>query len=388
MLRSSRSARRDQDAGRSLVSSVAAHKSRLVPGPAALCGGGLGAALAILAPSVALADPPRPYWHPGPPWAPLAPATPEMHEISNLFWGMLAISALVFLFVTIFLVLSVVRYTAKPGQEGEPKQVFGNRAVEITWTLIPTFILLVAFIFTVNAIRDINSPKQGKILDIYAIGHQWWWQFDYHSLRVTTADELHVPVHVPIHFHVTSNDVIHSFWSPQLERQIDANPTIDNAVYVEYDTPGVYSGTCYEYCGTEHAFMKYRVVVQSAAQFKAWVAHEHRSPLAGSYQSKSGVKASALNTALIAAGEKVFTRNTCVDCHTISGVSGGAVGPNLTHLGSRWTIGAGAAPMSEQVLEKWIYDPATYKPGIIMPAYTFLSNRDLHALATYLINLK
>lgn len=388
MLRSLLSARRCQGHGRSMVSRVASNRVRLLPRPVALYGGVVGAALAMLAPSVALANPPRPYWHPGPPWAPLAPATPEMHQISDLFWGMLAISALVFLFVTVFLILSVVRYTAKPGQGGEPKQVFGNRAVEITWTLIPTFILLVAFIFTVNAIRDINSPKQGKILDIYAIGHQWWWQFDYHSLRVTTADELHVPIGVPIHFHVTSADVIHSFWSPQLERQIDANPAIDNAVYVKYDTPGVYSGDCYEYCGTEHAFMKYRVVVQSTAQFNAWVAHEHRPPVAGTYHAASGTKTSALNTSLVAAGEKVYTNNTCVSCHTIAGVSGGVVGPNLTHLGSRWTIGAGAAPMSEQVLEQWIHNPATYKPGIIMPAYTFLSKKDLHALATYLISLK
>jgi len=127
--------------------------------------------------------------------------------------------------------------------------------------------------------------------------------------------------------------------------------------------------------------MKYRVIVQPPAAFQAWAKHE-RSAAAGTTKSSH-------QTALVAAGEKVFLSNTCVSCHAVTGTpAGGAVGPNLTHLGSRWTIGAGAAPLDQQDLERWIADPSTFKPGVNMPPYPFLSHQDLHALAAYLLSLK
>lgn len=336
--------------------------------------------IGLLSPMTVLAKTDRPKWHPGPPWAPLAPGSGEMLEISNLFWIMLVLSGIVFALVSGVLITSAVRYSARAGQEGEPRQVFGNRAVEIAWTVIPTVILLVAFVATTKAIHDINTPSGGNILNINVIGHQWWWEFQYPSLSVDTADELHLPVGQNVHFHITSNDVIHSFWTPQLQRQVDANPKQDNAVYLKVDKAGVFDGMCYEYCGEAHAWMKYRVIVQSPAAFQAWARHQ-RAPAAGT----SG----GAQTALVAAGQKVFLGNTCVNCHAVTGTSaGGAVGPNLTHLGSRWTIGAGAAPLNQQDLERWIADPTTFKPGVLMPPYPFLSHQDLHALAAYLLSLK
>jgi cytochrome c oxidase subunit 2 len=301
-----------------------------------------------------------------------------MLQISNLFWIMLVLSGIVFAIVSGVLIASAVRYSARPGQEGEPKQIFGNRKVEIAWTIVPTVILLVAFIATTKAIHDINTPSGGNIMNINVIGHQWWWEFYYPSLGVTTANELHLPVGQNVHFHITSADVIHSFWTPQLQRQVDANPGQDNAVYLKVDKPGVYSGACYEYCGEAHAWMKYRVVVQPRAAFMAWAHHQTSKP----------AKISSTSTSLVAQGLKVFKSNTCVNCHSITGVSGGAVGPNLTQMGSRWTIGAGAAPMDEKDLEAWIENPNTYKPGVLMPPYPFLSQKDVHALAAYLLSLK
>ncbi|HLJ67548.1 MAG TPA: cytochrome c oxidase subunit II [Chloroflexota bacterium] len=332
----------------------------------------LGAAAAVW-PSLALANPPRPNWNPGPPPAPLFPRTSEMHQISDLFWVMLILSGIIFIGVCAAIVISMVRFSGKPG-DPEPRQVFGNRRVELLWTAIPSVILVVAFVFTVRAIRDINSAH-GSSFNIYAIGHQWWWEFQYPSLKIVTANELHVPTGQQIHFHVESWDVIHSFWAPQLQRQIDANPKQDNAVYAEYNIPGVYGGACYEYCGPAHAWMKFEVVVQTPAQFAAWVKHEQ--------------KPAATPHGATAAGLKVFLNNTCVNCHAILGTgAGGAVGPNLTHFSSRWTIGAGAAPMTRQALVQWIRDPSSFKPGALMPPYKFLSNKDVNALADYLMSLK
>lgn len=336
----------------------------------------VSAVLLAAQPAAALAVP-RPNWNPGPPWAPLAPASTEMHTISNLFWIMLVLSAIIFIGVTAAIMISIFRFRARPGQ-AEPEQVFGNRNIEIAWTVLPFVVLIVAFGLTVRAIHDINTPAiaSAPTLDIDAIGHQWWWEFDYPALSVTTANEVHVPTGYNIHFHVESADVVHSFWVPRVTRQIDANPGQDNAVFAILNTPGTYDGACYEYCGTEHAFMKFRLIVQSPAQFKAWIAHESSAPPAPTGEA--------------ALGRKVFLRNTCVSCHAIASVpgAGGAVGPNLSHVASRWSIGAGAAPMDMANVMQWIHDPNYYKPGVYMPAYPLLSQKDLRALAAYILSLK
>jgi cytochrome c oxidase subunit 2 len=195
-------------------------------------------------------------------------------------------------------------------------------------------------------------------------------------IAIETADEVHVPAGYDIHFHVTSADVIHSFWTPQVQRQIDANPGIDNAVFTKLQTPGIYSGACYEYCGEAHAWMKFRTVVENLTDFKAWV----RS------QEQLAVKPT---TSEQKSGEKVFFSNTCLECHAISGTSaGGVVGPNLTHVASRWTIGAGALAMSRANLEIWIRNPDAVKPGVLMPPYPLISEKDMKALTAYLFSLK
>lgn len=341
---------------------------------------GITALIGVLAlwPDAALAAPPRPSWNPGPPWAPVAPKSGEMRMISDLFWIMLGLSAIIFIGVAGVLLYSVFNFRANPDAP-TPPQIYGNRPIEIGWTALPFLILIVAFIFTAKYIHDINSPPKGaKPLDIVARGHQWWWEFYYPGLNLTTANELHVPTNTPLHFHVESADVIHSFWTPQLQRQVDANPGQDNAVYVEMNQPGIYGGMCYEYCGDGHAWMKYRVVVQPKAQFDAWAKH-----MASDAAQPSGGAA--------ALGQKVFMSHTCVDCHTITypgSKAGGTVAPNLTHLASRWTIGAGAAPLTQADAEAWIRQPSHYKPGVLMPGYPLLSKQDIHALAAYLMSLK
>lgn len=322
---------------------------------------------------------PRPSWNPGPPWAPVDPKASEMHMISNLFWIMLVLSAIVFIIVAGALIYIIMHNSARAGDNEPPAQVYGSRPIEITWTAIPFVILVVAFGFTVKYIHDINSPPAGSHpLDIVAKAHQWWWEFDYPTLNITTANEVHVPANVPLHFHVESADVIHSFWVPQLQRQIDANPGQDNAVFAEMNTPGIYGGMCYEYCGTAHAWMKFRMVVQPTSAFNAWAKHMQ-------------APATKPSGGLALAGEKLFMASTCVECHTIDMTGSKANGPsapNLTHLASRWTIGAGAARMTTGDAMAWIHNPSHFKPGALMPGYPLLSKHQIKELATYLMSLK
>lgn len=342
-----------------------------------LLGVATAAAVFALWPYAALANPARPGWNPGPPWAPLDPKSPEMLMISNLFWIMLILSAIIFFGVLGALLYSAAKFRAGPNAE-PPPQIYGHRVVEITWTAIPFLILLIAFTITAKYIHDINTPPKGSNpLNIVARGHQWFWEFDYPGLKVVSADEIHVPVNVPLHFHVESEDVIHSFWVPQLERQIDANPGQDNAVFVEMNQPGTYDGACYEYCGDGHAWMKFRMIVQTKGAFDAWVKHMQ-------------TLAAKPVTAEQKRGEQLFATHTCIECHTIDGVpgAGGTAGPNLTHVGSRWAIAGGAAPDTVNGIMQWIHDPGQYKPGALMPPYPFFTNADLRALATYLFSLK
>jgi cytochrome c oxidase subunit 2 len=345
----------------------------------------LGALIAISSavwPSIALAVT-RPPWSPGGPFSPITtPASSETRSISNLFWAVLGLSGIIFVFVCTLLIVAVVKYSAKPDSP-EPRQIFGNRTVEILWTLIPTVILIFAFYFTVATIRNINEPSTGKIMNIFVTGHQWWWEFHYPSGNfgvsqdIYTANEVHVPTGVPIHFHVGSADVIHSFWIPEINRQLDANPGQDNAIFVPPLTQtGTFDGACYEYCGDAHAWMKFEMVVLTPPLFQAWAKHE---------EQVSRIPTSGLQ----AAGYKIFMANTCVQCHNIEGTPAGAqVGPNLTHVASRWSIGAGALPMTQAYLALWVHNPDPYKPGVLMPGFPLLKPQELRALSAYLISLK
>ncbi|HZT97895.1 MAG TPA: cytochrome c oxidase subunit II [Chloroflexota bacterium] len=308
---------------------------------------------------------------------PLHPASKQTLDISNLFWFILAESAVVFLFVMLALAYNFIKYSAKPGQREEPEQIYGNRRVEVAWTLIPALILAVAFGLTVFVMNQVNNPVHaaGKVINMDAIGHQWWWEFRFPGYHVVTANEFHIPVNTTVAVHITSADVIHSFWAPGLSRQIDATPNIGTILYINADKPGTYPGACYEFCGAGHAWMQFRVVVNTPAKFAAWVRHEASPPA----QPTAGP---ALN------GEQEFFSLSCGSCHTINGTTAnGKAAPNLTHVASRWGIAGGVLPMSPQNLARWVNNPDSYKPGVNMPAFN-IGKRNLDNLAAYLSALK
>ena len=169
--------------------------------------------------------------------------------------------------------------------------------------------------------------------------------------------------------------MIHSFWAPNLSRQIDATPNIGTIAYIYAYKTGVFPGACYEYCGADHAWMQFRVVVDTPAQYAAWISHM-------SQPAAQPLSLSAQN------GEQLFFGATCSSCHTIDGTpAAGKAAPNLTHEASRWAIAGGVLPMSQQNLARWVNDPNAYKPGALMPAFHF-NSKQLQDLSAYLAGLK
>jgi cytochrome c oxidase subunit 2 len=236
--------------------------------------------------------------------------------------------------------------------------------------------LLAADVFTSRAMARL--PLEGAV-NIELVGHQWWWEARYRdvdpSREFTTANELHIPVGRPVIVTLHSSDVIHSLWIPNLQGKKDLIPGRTAVLRLRADRPGVYRGQCAEFCGLEHALMALQVMAEPGQNYEAW-AERQRQP------------APAPATELARRGQQVFLGTTCVMCHTIGGTTAGAgLGPNLTHLASRQTIGAGMFPNNRGHLAGWIADPQAMKPGVNMPANS-LSPDDMQALLTYLETLK
>lgn len=290
-------------------------------------------------------------------------------------------SLIIFALVCAALFINITRFSHKPGQDEEPKQVFGNRRIEIAWTVIPAIILLIGFIATVIVlvdIQDVSAAENQKALHVRVTGHQWWWQFDIPSLHVHTSNALQLPDNREIIFDITSEDVIHSFWIPQLVVQVDATPNNTTVLKLTGQKDGIYPGACYEFCGQGHAWMQFRVEIDKPAAFRAWVSHQTKP-----FSFKPSTAADI--------GESVFTSRSCGACHTIVGLGSAANGkaaPNLTHVGSRWAIAGGVLTMSVPNLERWIKNPDVWKDGAKMPGFSNLTPTQLHDLAVFLYGLK
>jgi len=307
-----------------------------------------------------------------------APISTPAFMIRDLAWLMLAVCAAIFAVVAYLLIHAIVRFRRPPGADDrEPPQVYGSNAIEVAWTVVPLLIVVVLFLATARTIFEIERARgPSDALKVTVVGHQWWWEFRYPELGIVTANELHLPVSElverrPAILHLESVDVVHSFWLPQLNGKTDVIPNHPNRMWVEPLTVGTYYGQCAEYCGTQHANMQIRVVVHPKGEFDAWVAAQRVSP-----------SESALT------GRAVFLATACVNCHTVGGtVAHGTFGPNLTHLMSRATLGAGVAANTRENLRRWIGNPAHFKPGALMPAMN-LSDDQIDAVVTYLMTLK
>jgi cytochrome c oxidase subunit 2 len=289
--------------------------------------------------------------------SPLSPESPQAHEISLLWWWMLAIAVLVLLGAIALLAIAWWRRHI-PGLP-----VFGEREdlshgmVLLFGIGIPAVVLVALFaVSNIYVIHDTEAPNpRSTALTIDVIGHQWWWEVRYADTPAVTANEIHIPVGTRVNVVTTSADVIHSFWVPQLSRKIDMTPGRTTSVLLYASRAGRYRGQCAEFCGFQHANMSLEVVAQPTADFRAWLAN-------------MGQPAAAASTAEARAGEQLFMTSQCASCHTLRGTPAqGMVGPDLTHLATRSRIAADTIPNNPESLTAWIRDPQAIKPGNRMP---------------------
>jgi cytochrome c oxidase subunit 2 len=301
---------------------------------------------------------------------PLATPARAEYELTLL---VAAVCLGLFLVVGGLLAYAVYRFRERgPITHDEPPQLYGSNQVEIAWTVIPILIVFVLTMATgrvTSAIQD-RQPAKSE-LQVNVVGHQWWWEYSYPDLKITTANELHAPVGAATFLHLDSTDVVHSFWVPQLSGKTDVIPNRANRMWIDPKETGVYYGNCAEYCGVQHAHMLIRVVVESKDDFDKWVAAQRKpAPMTDS------------------PGEKTFLSLACVECHTVRGVpASGDQGPDLTHVMSRATIAAGQIANNKTNLRAWLTDPQAIKAGNYMPNLD-LSSPQLDQLVDYLLTLK
>jgi cytochrome c oxidase subunit 2 len=309
-----------------------------------------------------------------------APASTPAKSIFGLSLFVLAVTGAIFLVVFALLLYSVVKFRKKRNDDGrEPPQVYGSNQVELAWTVIPVLIVVALFMATARVIADVQkTARPTNAVEVIAIGHQFWWEYRYPALGVVTANELHVPVSdsshpTPTFLELLSADTDHSFWIPRLAGKTDLIPNHPNSMWIDPYETGVYLGQCAQYCGTQHAKMLLRVYVQPRDEFDRWIQEQRQPAIVGNAVSQ---------------GQRIFETTACISCHTVAGtVANGRFGPDLTHLMSRDTIAAGAAPNTPENLRRWILNPNAIKPGSLMPAME-LNDQELDALAAYLETLR
>jgi cytochrome c oxidase subunit 2 len=232
------------------------------------------------------------------------------------------------------------------------------------------------FLATIRVMHDVNPPaSEAQKADLVSTAHQWWWELYYPGSGVRSANEIFLPVDRRLLLRLYSADVVHDFWVPSLGKKVDVIPNHPNHLWLDIDRPGTYLGTCDEFCGAEHAWMRIRVTGQTASEFSQWIEHQSKPA-----QSPAGAEALK--------GSRLFTVRTCANCHNIKGTpANGTIAPDLTHLASRVTIGTGVMTNTPKNLFRWIQDPQAIKPGCNMPTL-HLPKSEVTALADYLGELK
>jgi cytochrome c oxidase subunit 2 len=332
----------------------------------------------------------------------LLPQGPQARSISVLWWQYLAITSLVALLVITFVAIAIWRHgkpeDANPGEprlsrEAAPPLGTAARALRYldatserrklqvvvaatVLTVVVLFVLLVSSITTGSYLARLD-PRGAPWIEV--TGAQWWWRVRYHdavaSNTFETANEIHVPVGKPVLLQLKASDVIHSFWVPNLHGKLDLIPGQDNRMLIQADRPGTFKGQCAEFCGLGHARMSLLVIAQPPERFEAWRAHQ-RKP------------ARAPQNATEMRGQEVFLNGPCVMCHAITGTPASShAGPDLTHVASRKTLGAGTLPNRRGHLAGWILNAQSIKPGNHMPNVS-LPPDDLQALLSYLESLR
>ncbi|HMQ50576.1 MAG TPA: cytochrome c oxidase subunit II [Anaerolineae bacterium] len=302
------------------------------------------------------------------------PQGPAANMVANLSWLMFGLAGAVFLLVMGVLILGLVR--SRPDvslHESNPAQ--DRRFIVFGGLLLPAVVLGIVYVSAIWTMRALAAPAEADEIVIEIVGHQYWWEIHYPDFEVTTANEIHLPAGQPVRLRVTSADVIHSFWVPELHGKIDLIPGQVNGFWLQADEPGIYLGLCAEFCGVQHAKMLLRVVAEPPERFAAWLEHQAEP-------------AAAVTGSELEEGQQVFFNSGCMNCHTVRGTNAsGTEGPDLTHLASRLTLAAGVLENNRGNLGGWVVNPQHLKPGNHMPP-SALTGLELQALLTYLESLE
>ena len=308
-------------------------------------------------------------------------AGPQTRHFLNLWWLTVTVSGAVF--VAILAALVYALYQAPRATHITAPVLHRSEAgtrTRVVWAVSISSVLLVALILaSVLTDRALGRLPLGAAIQIEVSAHQYWWEARYQSAEAsrafTTANELHIPVGRPVDVTLTADDVIHSFWVPNLQGKKDLIPGHTATIQLRADEAGTFRGQCAEFCGMQHAYMAFFVIAEPPDEYRAWTERQQSpaEPPANEEQK---------------AGSTVFMSSTCAQCHTIAGTPAtGRIGPDLTHLASRKTIAAGMLPNTKGHLAGWIVDPQQIKPGVNMPP-SELAAPDLNALLAFLETLQ
>ena len=302
----------------------------------------------------------------------LDPHGPGADRVAKLWWLLFWISAVVFAVVTVLVLVALL------GRRGDRDTLVrrggGETLIVIGGVIVPAIVLTAVYVVGLRDLRALTVPAHTD-LTVEVTGHDWWWEVHYPDQGIVSANEIHVPVGRPVRLVLTSRDVIHSFWVPQLTVKTDLIPGHTNTTWVQASRPGSFRGQCAEYCGLQHAKMAILVIADPPDAFARWLANE-RQP------------ATASADPLAVRGRLALERNSCAACHTVRGTAAsGTLGPDLSHFGGRRTIGAGALANTRGNLGGWIVNSQTVKPGNKMPPQP-LTPEELQALLAYLESLK
>lgn len=298
------------------------------------------------------------------------PFGPVASMISDLWWLMLIAFAGIFLLVLVLLTLALLRQR----WQGTPRPPLGDTTfITLGGVILPGVILIPLLIHTLLVTKKLEPPEDALVIRL--TGYMWWWDVQYPAQGITIANEIYVPVGQAVRLEMTSGDVIHSFWPPSLSGKTDLIPGQTTVHWLEVDKAGSYRAQCAEFCGLQHARMALMVIAVSSEEFAAWV-------------STRQTPKTLPDNPTLQRGQEAFMNEGCGECHTIRGTPAqGKVGPDLTHIGSRSSLGAGVIANSYGSLAGWVANPQALKPGNRMPP-SYVKAEDYHPLITYLMSLE
>ena len=307
------------------------------------------------------------------PQSALAPAGEGAERLASLFWVM-AVGAAVIWAVVVGAAVYASRVRPGPHSERAASALLLGGGI-----VFSTAVLTGLLIYGLMLMTELRAPGDGG-LKIAVAGEQWWWRVRYlppgRSQPIESANEVRLPLGQRVELELTSPDVIHSFWIPPLGGKVDMIPGRVTRLVLEPTRTGVFRGQCAEFCGTSHALMAFSVVVLEPPAFEDWLA-------------EAAATATAPGSPAAARGQALFLQVGCGGCHAVRGTAAdGQIGPDLTHVASRATLGAGTLANTFEALVRWIAHTETVKPDVRMPAFGALPEAHIEAIARYLEQLE